>query len=121
MKNNTTVYSFERYPNRGEAVEFLNQLISSGLLNEVMSENLKEIKTCIEYERKGIDLYGASYRNVAPLIISNATLEYSPELVGELEEIHARYHMEPRRGSIIFKNGLYVEVPDKCRVHKEGE
>ena len=70
MGSTTDVYMFSRYPTRTEAATIIRDMVDSGVLNNDIVANLLEIVTCIEYERLGVDLFGASHDVTAPLFVT---------------------------------------------------
>ena len=125
MNNNSTLYTLNRFPSRSEAVAILKSLIESGVLSEEMVENLKEIKTCIENERKGIDLFGAAHDKVAPLFIElRAPESMDNDEYRALYQSHSNkvaiiremYHMIPRIDPLLIAGKGCGDAVDDCEV-----
>jgi len=125
---NKTIYTFHRFPSRSESAGILKELIESGVLNDDMVENLKEIKTCIENERQGIDLFGAAHDNVAPLFVNmrppeaRDNEEYFALYKSHNDKVRAireRYHMVPRLDPLLITGKPIGDAVDECEVTEQ--
>lgn len=113
MRDENKVYSFHRFPSRSEAYDILMDLLSSGVLHTDVEENLTDIAQCIEKEKMGMDIWGASYDNVRPLFGDARQLHSDPQV---LNQLRATYGMYSRIGGIVVENGVMLEKVEDCAV-----
>ena len=82
--------------NREEANEVLFELINSGILNAVLEDSVQEIATCINYEEKGLHLWGAD-DDCTELMVAKRQDLWTPEEIAKCEAISKKYKFTPRK------------------------
>ena len=87
-----------RFPTRGEAIEVLVKLefmTLRGLITDGSSiyQDLNEVRTCLEFEKKGFFIWGAPVSDVS--IISQDP-PYSPQKKARIEALKNKYRIPER-------------------------
>lgn len=82
------------YITRDEAIEVLQTMVNSDILDEDLENDLEEIITCIQSEDEGYHIWGAD-EEVGKLFTSYRTDLVTPELEEELNAISDKYSFTP--------------------------
>lgn len=84
----------DRFITREEAIETLVNLVNSGILDEELENNLEEIISCIDYERKGYHAWGADCE-FTDLFIAYRSDLWTDELKERMQKLHNKYSFTP--------------------------
>lgn len=82
------------YITRDEAIDVLQTLVNSDILEEDLEEDIEEIITCIQSEDEGYHIWGAD-EEAEKLFTSYRTDLITPELEEELNAISDKYSFTP--------------------------
>jgi len=107
--NMTNYVEYQRFPSRLEAIDILEGLLNSDVIDADARKNLQDVQRCIEQEIYELDVWGAAYENVAPLLDSEVKSRFASDRV-----LAGKYRLIPRPNALLYRNGCIFEAIEEC-------
>lgn len=82
---------------RGNAIEFLLNMVNSGIMSDNINSALQDIANCIVGEEDGLHLWGAPDEDVATMYTEASEEALTKEFKEKADKLYAEYRFFPSK------------------------